>query len=55
MLIMKLMMRFLTNKSANAIFAIARKKGMLTMYEDGILKAIQGHTTLDEVHRVING
>ena len=45
----------LANKSANDIFAIARKKGMLTMYEDGILKAIQGHTTLDEVHRVING
>lgn len=45
----------LANKSANDIFAIARKKGMLTMYEDGILKVIQGHTTLDELHRVING
>ncbi|MBI4995090.1 type II/IV secretion system protein [Candidatus Peregrinibacteria bacterium] len=42
------------NKSANDIFAIARKKGMITMYEDGILKVIQGHTTLDELHRVIN-
>lgn len=44
----------LANKSANDILALARKKGMLTMYEDGILKVIAGHTTLDELHRVIN-
>lgn len=44
----------LANKSANDIFVIARKRGMLTMHEDGILKVIAGHTTLDELHRVIN-
>lgn len=31
---------------------LARKKGMLTMREDGILKVLAGLTTLDEVHRV---
>lgn len=44
----------LANKSANDIFVIARKRGMLIMHEDGILKVIAGHTTLDELHRVIN-
>lgn len=31
----------------------ARKGGMLTMYQDGVLKALQGITTLEEVNRVI--
>ncbi len=31
---------------------VARQKGMLTMREDGILKILDGITTLDEVHRV---
>jgi general secretion pathway protein E len=30
----------------------ARKAGMKTMYEDGLLKALQGVTTLEEVMRV---
>ncbi len=31
----------------------ARKGGMLTMYQDGILKSLQGITTIEEVNRVI--
>lgn len=31
----------------------ARKDGMLTMYQDGVLKALQGITTLEEVNRVL--
>ena len=34
------------------IFELARKKGMRTMYEDGILKVLQGITTIEEVERV---
>jgi len=30
----------------------ARKEGMRTMYEDGLVKALQGQTTLEEVLRV---
>jgi general secretion pathway protein E len=30
----------------------ARKEGMRTMYEDGLVKALQGHTTIEEVLRV---
>jgi len=32
----------------------ARKEGMLTMIEDGIFKAAQGLTSIEEVLRVIN-
>lgn len=42
----------LKNKSVPEIFALARKTGMLTMFEDGVLKAISGLTTLEEIHRV---
>lgn len=31
----------------------ARKQGMITMYQDGVLKALQGVTTLEEINRVI--
>ena len=31
----------------------ARKNGMLTMYQDGILKVLQGITTLEEINRVL--
>jgi len=34
------------------IFELTRKKGMRTMYEDGILKVLQGITTIEEVERV---
>lgn len=35
------------------IEAQARKHGMLTMYQDGVLKALQGLTTLEEINRVL--
>jgi len=31
--------------------ALAKKKGMLTMYQDGLIKVIQGVTTIEEVGR----
>lgn len=42
----------LKNAPASAIAEQARKEGMLTMFQDGIVKALQGITTLDEVFRV---
>lgn len=40
--------------SADEVEAQAKKEGMITMLEDGIFKAIQGKTTIDEVLRVIS-
>jgi len=42
----------LAKASSTKIIEAARRKGMLTMKEDGILKVINGETTLEEVHRV---
>lgn len=39
--------------NAESIEAAARREGMLTIEQDGILKAIAGNTTLEEVGRVI--
>ena len=36
------------------ITAQARKEGMMTMFEDGIFKAVEGITTLEEVLRVVS-
>lgn len=41
-------------KSASEIEAQARKEGMMTMLEDGVFKAVQGMTTIEEVLRVIS-
>jgi type IV pilus assembly protein PilB len=41
------------NATADDIHVQARKDGMLTMSEDGIFKAAQGVTTIEEVLRVI--
>ena len=38
---------------ANAIEAVAKKNGMLTLEQKGILAALRGETTLEEVARVI--
>ena len=38
--------------TSDEIEAQARKEGMLTMLEDGFIKAIQGLTSLEEVLRV---
>lgn len=42
----------LTNPSSQQVWALARKQGMQTMFEDGIEKVKSGLTTLDELLRV---
>lgn len=40
-------------ETAESIEAQAKKEGMMTMIEDGIFKAAQGQTTIEEVLRVV--
>ncbi len=40
------------NATADVVEEQAKKEGMLTMFEDGILKCIQGLTSLEEIFRV---
>ena len=40
--------------SSDEIEAQAKKEGMMTMIEDGLFKAVQGVTTIEEVLRVIS-
>ncbi len=42
----------IANKSVVEIRELARKKGMKTLFEDGIEKALKGAITIDEVSRV---
>ncbi|MBU1445784.1 GspE/PulE family protein [Patescibacteria group bacterium] len=42
----------LKEQSSNSILLAARRKGLITMREDGILKVLQGITTIEEVFRV---
>ena len=44
----------MADKTGDEIEVQARKEGMLTMIEDGIFKAAQGLTSIEEVLRVIN-
>ena len=44
----------MADKTGDELQVQARKEGMLTMIEDGIFKAAQGRTTIEEVLRVIN-
>jgi type IV pilus assembly protein PilB len=44
----------IANKTGDELEAQARKEGMLSMIEDGIFKAVQGLTSIEEVLRVIN-
>lgn len=44
----------MADNTGDEIQVQARKEGMLTMIEDGIFKAAQGMTTIEEVLRVIN-
>jgi type II secretory ATPase GspE/PulE/Tfp pilus assembly ATPase PilB-like protein len=39
--------------TSEVIEAAARKNGMLTMYQDGLLKVLEGVTTIEEINRVI--
>ena len=43
----------MANATGDAVEAQAKKEGMLTMSEDGIFRAAQGVTTIEEVLRVI--
>ncbi|MEK7579221.1 MAG: GspE/PulE family protein [Patescibacteria group bacterium] len=40
--------------TSDAIEAQAKQEGMMTMLEDGVFKAVQGTTTLEEVLRVVS-
>jgi type II secretory ATPase GspE/PulE/Tfp pilus assembly ATPase PilB-like protein len=40
--------------TSDAIEVQARKEGMLTMAEDGLFKAAQGQTTIEEILRVVS-
>ncbi|OGF61709.1 hypothetical protein A2662_02270 [Candidatus Giovannonibacteria bacterium RIFCSPHIGHO2_01_FULL_45_33] len=42
----------ITSPPAADVQALAIKKGMLTLYQDGIIKIMQGITTLEELNRV---
>jgi len=44
----------LKSGTSDEIETQARKEGMMTMVEDGIFKAVQGLTTLEEVFRVVS-
>jgi type IV pilus assembly protein PilB len=39
-------------ESTQALRKVARKQGMRTLFEDGMIKAMKGQTTLDEVLRI---
>lgn len=45
----------LKNSSSGAFQEEAIKKGMVTMYQDGLIKVLEGATTLEEVERVTGG
>lgn len=42
------------NATSDAIEEQAKKEGMMTMIEDGIFKAVQGLTTIEEILRVVS-
>ncbi|HEY4500285.1 MAG TPA: hypothetical protein VJH25_00655, partial [Candidatus Paceibacterota bacterium] len=42
------------NSTSEAIEIQTKKEGMITMLEDGIFKAAQGLTTIEEVLRVVS-
>ena len=41
------------NANRAEILKLAKNNGMQSLLEDGILKAIQGHTSIEEVMRVV--
>ena len=42
----------LKNPSIPEVKKLAKKKGMVPMYQDGLIKVLQGITTIEEVERV---
>ena len=43
----------LTNPPVSSIRELAIKKGMVTMYQSGLIDVVLGDTTLEEVLRVV--
>jgi type II secretory ATPase GspE/PulE/Tfp pilus assembly ATPase PilB-like protein len=43
----------LTSPSISALKEKAMEKGMVTMYQDGLIKVLEGETTIEEVERVV--
>ena len=43
----------ITDVHAEVIAKTAREQGMVTLLENGVLAALRGETTLDEINRVI--
>lgn len=43
------------NASSDEVYRMARQQGFRNLREDGLLKASQGLTTVEEVLRVVNG
>ena len=44
----------MSNATSDDIEKQAKKEGMMTMLEDGIVKCVQGITTIEEILRVTN-
>jgi len=42
-----------SNVTADAVQETAQEEGMITMFEDGFIKAARGKTSIEEVLRVI--
>jgi len=42
----------LKEQSSNSILLALRRKGFMSMREDGVLKVVNGSTSLEEVFRV---
>ena len=43
----------LNGVGANIVEEVANKQGMITILQDGIIRALQGYTSIEEVYRVI--
>lgn len=43
----------LSSPSISALREVLIKKGMITMYQDGLIKVLEGTTTIEEVERVV--
>jgi type II secretory ATPase GspE/PulE/Tfp pilus assembly ATPase PilB-like protein len=44
----------LKDATTDNLEALAKKEGMLTMIEDGLFKCAAGHTSVEEVLRVVS-
>jgi type II secretory ATPase GspE/PulE/Tfp pilus assembly ATPase PilB-like protein len=42
----------LTKASSHRLYEEAKKLGMITMKQDGVVKVLRGETTMDEIIRV---